>query len=226
MARKQCVIDGCGAPQNARGLCGKHYARWKKHGSPDVVKYSVQKSARVDKYLATSLASCRHHGEHSDWKLRKRADRKGVEYRALECNLCVKERAKKWRERYPEKMKASMGTLSVTASRLFSGAKTRAKKANIPIDISKDWIVQQFEAQRGKCALTGRDFQMEYESGGRRPDALSLDQMVPGAGYTKKNTQLVVWSVNEMKKRMSLDEFLQLCLDVAEQAVRTTDAEI
>jgi hypothetical protein len=27
----------CGKPSHARGMCLKHYTRWKRHGSPDVV---------------------------------------------------------------------------------------------------------------------------------------------------------------------------------------------
>lgn len=31
---KLCAIDGCGGKRYARGLCGKHHVRWKKHGDP------------------------------------------------------------------------------------------------------------------------------------------------------------------------------------------------
>lgn len=29
-----CVIDGCPQRVNARGMCSKHYLRWKRHGDP------------------------------------------------------------------------------------------------------------------------------------------------------------------------------------------------
>lgn len=32
---KICSVDGCGNPQHARGFCGKHYLRLKKHGDPN-----------------------------------------------------------------------------------------------------------------------------------------------------------------------------------------------
>jgi hypothetical protein len=35
----QCTVDRCDVPAAARGLCVKHYARWKRHGDPHAVKY-------------------------------------------------------------------------------------------------------------------------------------------------------------------------------------------
>jgi hypothetical protein len=32
-----CSYSGCSQPYAARGYCDKHYQRWKKHGSPDVI---------------------------------------------------------------------------------------------------------------------------------------------------------------------------------------------
>lgn len=29
-----CSIDGCGSPVDSKGMCGKHYMRWKRHGDP------------------------------------------------------------------------------------------------------------------------------------------------------------------------------------------------
>lgn len=35
MTERICSIDGCDNPHDARGFCGKHYQRWKKHGTTD-----------------------------------------------------------------------------------------------------------------------------------------------------------------------------------------------
>lgn len=34
---KQCSVDGCGSTAIARGWCSKHYNRWNRTGSPDLV---------------------------------------------------------------------------------------------------------------------------------------------------------------------------------------------
>jgi hypothetical protein len=216
MPKAKCTVSGCDNFQNAKGYCGKHYARWKKHGDPDVVAYSTAKSARVDGFVESGFAKCRHHGRHVEWRLKDKVDAKGKTYRSLECKLCMCERSKTWRLKNPELHKIAISTLRVTASRLISGAKRRSKMADLPFDISVEWLISRFEAQGGRCSLSGRQFQLEYTTGGRRENAMSLDQIVPGAGYTTGNTQVVVWCVNEMKKRMSQDQFLTLCCDVSQ----------
>lgn len=34
---KTCTVDGCNGAHEARGMCEKHYARWKRHGAPVLV---------------------------------------------------------------------------------------------------------------------------------------------------------------------------------------------
>lgn len=36
MTQVACKVEDCDRRVAARGLCGKHYARWKKHGDPQV----------------------------------------------------------------------------------------------------------------------------------------------------------------------------------------------
>lgn len=35
--KRTCSIAGCERPHDARGWCGTHYERWRKHGDPNVV---------------------------------------------------------------------------------------------------------------------------------------------------------------------------------------------
>lgn len=57
MATKRiCSIEGCGKPQIARGWCGTHYQRWKKHGNPLVVQTTVGKR-RAQRYYREVVLS-------------------------------------------------------------------------------------------------------------------------------------------------------------------------
>lgn len=38
MGPSECQVEDCGKPSVGRGLCRKHYNRWRKHGDPSVVK--------------------------------------------------------------------------------------------------------------------------------------------------------------------------------------------
>ena len=54
--------------------------------------------------------------------------------------------------------------------------------------------------EAGYCQVTGPQFDMEpWPEGGQTPFAPSLDQIVPGGGYTPENTQVVVWIYNAAK---------------------------
>ena len=54
-----CRLDECSAPIRSRGLCGKHYQRWLKHGDPTVAPFRGAQTAEAR--AAISLAN-RVHG--------------------------------------------------------------------------------------------------------------------------------------------------------------------
>lgn len=37
--KNMCSVDGCNKPSIIRGLCGKHYQRFRKHGTTDVLRH-------------------------------------------------------------------------------------------------------------------------------------------------------------------------------------------
>lgn len=81
------------------------------------------------------------------------------------------------------------------AQQLFKAAKIRAKKKNIEIDISVEWIKNKLNL--GYCELTKLKFDLNPSKNTHmNPYAPSLDRINSDQGYTKKNVRVVLASVN------------------------------
>ena len=79
------------------------------------------------------------------------------------------------------------------------------------------FILDLFEKQRGKCALSGQEMTFVKVPGrGRVPTNASIDQIVPGGGYTEDNVQLVCTVVNTMKLDMDISELRFWCRQILE----------
>lgn len=96
-------------------------------------------------------------------------------------------------------------------------AKNRSKKANIPFNLDEDFLVELWDQQNGKCAVSGREFDLS------RPTettviatAPSLDRIVPKQGYTKGNIRLVCYQVNTALNEYGLAALVELCKDILE----------
>lgn len=89
-----------------------------------------------------------------------------------------------------EEGRRNRATPAGRAAHLLHNARKRGE-----CTISREWLVQKLEA--GVCEITGIPF--EYPPSGTGPRAPSLDQLVPGAGYTPENTRVVIWMYNAAK---------------------------
>ena len=104
---------------------------------------------------------------------------------------------------------------------LYKFAKHRAKSATppIPFEITVQDILDRYKEQDGRCALSGLPMTYNWDPVNYDPKKfnayrtynISLDQRVPGQGYTKENMQLVILQCNFMKLNCSQDLFLDLC---------------
>jgi hypothetical protein len=90
-------------------------------------------------------------------------------------------------------------TVEKFISYLFSGIKSRSKTTKVIVNISVDDIIALYYRQNGLCAIM--NIPMTHRLGAI--DAISVDQVVPGAGYTIDNIQLVCRFVNLGKKTNS-----------------------
>lgn len=106
-----------------------------------------------------------------------------------------------------------------------SEAKQRAESSGIPFDIDAEWVNERFKEVDGCCELCDREmtvFKRDYrEKKGdgnisfmKHPMNMSLDQRVPGKGYTRDNVQLVNLQCNLAKLDLSQENFLEMCRGV------------
>lgn len=133
--------------------------------------------------------NCKKHGDHDEWRLHTGNN--------VMCKLCSTEWQKARRERNPIKY-------------MLIDAKQHAKKKGIEFLIDEKDILNLFQQQSGKCALTGLSLIWELDF--LKP---SLDKINPLKGYTIDNIQLVIFEVNRMKTNLCMDRFIHLCELVA-----------
>lgn len=100
-------------------------------------------------------------------------------------------------------------------SRLLSGCKTRTLKNNIPFDLTKEQLIELFEKQNGKCALSNLEMQTVIKAG-KNPFNVSIDRIKPGRAYSLSNIRLVCNSINTMRSNLSDEEFLSFCKAVVD----------
>lgn len=100
-------------------------------------------------------------------------------------------------------------TLSYRAGVLLRGAKRRAEEKQIEFSLDKEWVMERLAA--GKCEVTGLEFDLGESTGNtRHPHTPSLDRVDSRLGYTKQNTQAVVWIYNCAKSEWTLEQFMIL----------------
>ena len=99
---------------------------------------------------------------------------------------------------------------------LFAEMETAAKKRAVQLgreySLPRDWAKSAFDAQDGRCALSGMLFKKDRPR--RAPFAPSIDRMDPKKGYTPDNCQLVAYIVNCAKNQFTVEEFVTMCRSV------------
>lgn len=95
--------------------------------------------------------------------------------------------------------------------------KNGAKERNIEHTVSDDYVSELYHKQNKKCALTGKNiwFFCDLENSGRKTNA-SLDRIDNDRGYIEGNVQWVDKKINMFKLAWGVEEFKQMCKEVAE----------
>ena len=95
---------------------------------------------------------------------------------------------------------------------LIQAAKQRARKHNLEYSLDREWILNLYEKQNGKCLLTGINFSMENPvETNLNPLSPSLDKIIPKLGYTKDNTRLVCVAINIALNEFGENIFKKVC---------------
>ena len=128
--------------------------------------------------------------------------------RDTRCPNCKIQQNKLARSNYTNDTKLN----KVLQTRWF-GAKDRASSKNIPFTITKEDLLNIWEKQQGLCAISKIPMTYELDSG-RVFSNVSIDQKIPGKGYTIDNVQLVCMAVNQLKSDFEMDTILYICKQI------------
>lgn len=117
------------------------------------------------------------------------------------CKVCYNKRQKKRYDTDKSKSKAYYNQRFWDIK--LKMAQFRAKKNNLPFDLTKEYLLELLHKQDSCCVYSGLEF-----IPGNKHYCASLDRRIPKLGYVKTNVQLVVNCVNTMKNNLSEEEFL------------------
>ncbi len=94
------------------------------------------------------------------------------------------------------------------SSSYWKGVLGGAKQRNIIVSISKEFAYNLFLEQNGKCAISGVDIILLWDTGHR---TASLDRINSLGHYTEDNVQWVHRDINLMKMAMTDEELIKWC---------------
>ena len=101
-------------------------------------------------------------------------------------------------------------TLKGRLHRIYGRVCDRARKDNTETDITREYLLELYNKQEGKCFYTGKDMIYDTEETYSR-DLVSIDRVNPNKSYTKDNVVLCCWGVNNSKRDYTLEEYVELC---------------
>lgn len=93
--------------------------------------------------------------------------------------------------------------------------KNRGRREPLTFNIVIDDVINLYESQSKKCALSGISLEPDLTKTMNKQN-LSIDRIDSFKGYEKDNIQLVDKRINMMKGSLSNEEFIELCIKVAD----------
>jgi len=100
----------------------------------------------------------------------------------------------------------------------------RARKNSWQYDIDKEYMLELWEAQEGKCAISGVSLQMSsWSQANKNPYRASLDRIDNSKGYVIGNVRLVTHWINNAKSTWSDAVFYEFMENTHLTKERTTN---
>jgi len=109
---------------------------------------------------------------------------------------------------------------SIMFGRAVQNARYRSKRKNISFELTKEYVMDLFEEQDGKCYYSGIQLNVVKENKDRTHDPfkMSLDCVDPELGYVKGNVVWCAYCVNALKLKMSKEDMLNVCRHIVKKA--------
>ena len=121
--------------------------------------------------------------------------------------------------RYTARRKAASATPQNFLTRSFGQlkhARMKKEKSKKGWEITLEDVLELWELQIGRCALTGLFMTFHKDGSGRRDLNVSIDRIDPDVEYLVTNIQLVCNRVNTMKHTMKEDELYWWAKNIVE----------
>lgn len=134
-----------------------------------------------------------------------RHERRGSSWMCSRCHATYK---REWRKT----RRARGAPIRSFIAERFSNYRCRARYLKVPFDLTIDYLDQLWKAQNGKCFYTEEPMiffggSEAYADG----KTASVDRLNPELGYVCGNVAWVCFYVNNMKRLLSHDKFVEVC---------------
>ena len=115
--------------------------------------------------------------------------------------------------------KAASATPQAYLTRLFGQlkhARTKKEKVKVGWDIELEDVLELWDKQEGKCALTGLFMTYHKDGSGKKDLNASIDRINPEIEYLVTNIQLVCSRANTLKHNLREDELYWWAKNIVE----------
>lgn len=105
---------------------------------------------------------------------------------------------------------------NIMFGKALSNARKRAKKRKVPFQIDREYLLELYNLQSGKCYYSNIPLHVVKEESESVHDQykMTLDCIDPSLGYVRGNVVWCSYCVNSFKLNMSKDEMIKICISI------------